>query len=167
MPVPAPQLPQNPASSFYEAIQSFWFIQLLLQIESNGHSISPGRFDQYMYPYYKADIDTGRLTPAFAQELLDCLWIKFNDLSKARDAGSAEGFAGYGLFQNLCVGGQDDDGSDATNALSFHCIEASMHTRLPQPSLSVRVWNGTPHELLMACAKLTRTGIGLPAYYND
>lgn len=160
-------VPQNPASSFYEAIQSFWFIQLLLQIESNGHSISPGRFDQYMYPYYKADIDTGRLTPAFAQELLDCLWIKFNDLSKARDAASAEGFAGYGLFQNLCVGGQDDDGSDATNALSFHCIEASMHTRLPQPSLSVRVWNGTPHELLMACAKLTRTGIGLPAYYND
>ena len=120
-----------------------------------------------MYPYYRADIDAGKITPEDAQELLDCLWIKFNDLSKARDAESAAGFAGYGLFQNLCVGGQDSDGCDATNELSFHCIEASMHTQLPQPSLSVRVWNGSPHELLLACARLTRTGVGLPAYYND
>ncbi len=161
------RVPANPASSFREAVQSFWFVQLMIQTESNGHSVSPGRFDQYMYPYYRADIDAGKITPEDAQELLDCLWIKFNDLSKARDAESAAGFAGYGLFQNLCVGGQDSDGCDATNELSFHCIEASMHTQLPQPSLSVRVWNGSPHELLLACARLTRTGVGLPAYYND
>ncbi|MGN1187784.1 MAG: pyruvate formate lyase family protein, partial [Lachnospiraceae bacterium] len=95
------------------------------------------------------------------------IWIKLNDLNKARDAASAEGFAGYGLFQNLIAGGQDAEGNDVTNDLSFMCIEASMHVALPQPSLSVRVWNGTPHEFLIKAAELTRTGIGLPAYYND
>ncbi len=161
------KVPENGAESFYEACQSFWFIQLLLQTESSGHSISPGRFDQYMYPYYKADLDKGVITREFAQELIDCIWIKLNDLNKCRDAASAEGFAGYSMFQNLIVGGQTMDGIDATNDLSFMCVNASMHTMLPQPSLSVRVWNGSPHELLIKCAKLTRTGIGLPAYYND
>lgn len=161
------RVPEKPARSFYEACQSFWFVQMLLQTESSGHSISPGRFDQYMYPYYKADIEKGVITREAAQELLDCIWVKLNDLNKVRDAASAEGFAGYSLFQNLCVGGQDTDGNDATNDLSFMCIQASMHVRLPAPSLSVRVWNGTPHELMLKCAELTRTGIGLPAYYND
>ena len=160
-------VPEYGARDFYEACQSFWFVQMLLQVESSGHSISPGRFDQYMYPYYKADIDSGRITREFAQELMDNIWIKLNDLNKARDAASAEGFAGYGLFQNLIAGGQDAEGNDVTNDLSFMCIEASMHVALPQPSLSVRVWNGTPHEFLLKAAELTRTGIGLPAYYND
>ena len=161
------RVPAKGARSFYEACQSFWFVQMLLQVESSGHSISPGRFDQYMYPYYKADLDAGKITKEFAQELMDCIWVKLNDLNKVRDAGSAEGFAGYGLFQNLIVGGQDAGGIDVTNDLSFMAIEASMHVMLPQPSLSVRVWNGSPHELLIKAAKLTRTGIGLPAYYND
>ncbi|MCD2501584.1 glycyl radical protein [Clostridium sp. NSJ-145] len=161
------RVPAKGARSFYEACQSFWFVQMLLQVESSGHSISPGRFDQYMYPYYKADLDAGKITKEFAQELMDCIWVKLNDLNKVRDAGSAEGFAGYGLFQNLIVGGQDAGDIDVTNDLSFMAIEASMHVMLPQPSLSVRVWNGSPHELLIKAAKLTRTGIGLPAYYND
>ncbi len=187
------RVPAKGARSFYEACQSFWFVQMLLQVESSGHSISPGRFDQYMYPYYKADIESGKITKEFAQELMDCIWIKLNDLNKVRDAGSAEGFAGYGLFQNLIVGGQDAGGIDVTNDLSFMAIESSMHVvggqdaggidvtndlsfmaiessmhvMLPQPSLSIRVWNGSPHELLIKAAQLTRTGIGLPAYYND
>ncbi len=160
-------VPENGASGFYEACQSFWFVQQLLQIESSGHSISPGRFDQYMYPYYKKDIESGALTRAFAQELMDCIWVKLNDLNKCRDAASAEGFAGYSLFQNLIAGGQNAEGMDVTNDLSFMCIQSSMHVFLPQPSLSVRVWNGTPHEFLIRAAELTRTGIGLPAYYND
>lgn len=155
------------AKSFYEACQSFWFIQMLLQIESSGHSISPGRFDQYMYPYYKADLDSGAITREFAQELMDCIWVKLNDLNKCRDASSAEGFAGYSLFQNLIAGGQDKNGEDATNDLSFMCITATEHVFLPQPSFSVRVWNGSPHEFLIRAAELTRTGIGFPAYYND
>ncbi len=159
--------PEHGASSFYEACQSFWFVQQLLQLESSGHSISPGRFDQYMYPYYKKDLEAGKLSREFAQELMDCIWVKLNDLNKCRDAASAEGFAGYSLFQNLIVGGQDKEGVDVTNDLSFMCITASMHVFLPQPSLSIRVWNKSPHDLLMKAADLTRTGIGLPAYYND
>ncbi len=161
------RVPAYGASSFYEACQSFWFVQQLLQIESSGHSISPGRFDQYMYPYYKKDLEAGKLSREFAQELMDCIWVKLNDLNKCRDAASAEGFAGYSLFQNLIVGGQDKDGVDVTNDLSFMCISASKHVFLPQPSLSIRVWNKSPHDLLMKAADLTRTGIGLPAYYND
>ncbi len=160
-------VPEKGATSFYEACQSFWFVQQLLQIESSGHSISPGRFDQYMYPYYKEDRDKGILTREFAQELMDCIWVKLNDLNKCRDAASAEGFAGYSLFQNLIAGGQNSEGIDVTNDLSFMSITASMHVFLPQPSLSVRVWNGSPHEFLIRAAELTRTGIGLPAYYND
>lgn len=160
-------VPEKGAKSFYEACQSFWFVQQLIQIESSGHSISPGRFDQYMYPYYKADLEAGRLTREQAQELIDCIWVKLNDLNKCRDAASAEGFAGYSLFQNLIVGGQDTEGRDVTNDLSFMCIQASHHVFLPQPSLSIRVWNGSPQDLLMKAAELTRTGIGLPAYYND
>lgn len=161
------RVPEHPAQTFMEACQTFWFIQMLLQVESSGHSISPGRFDQYMYPYYKRDIETGTITRAQAQELIDCIWVKLNDLNKVRDAASAEGFAGYGLFQNLCAGGQTAEGLDATNDLSYMCIQASMHTQLPQPSFSVRIWNGTPNEFMLRCAELTRTGVGLPAYYND
>lgn len=160
-------VPEKGATGFYEACQAFWFVQQLLQIESSGHSISPGRFDQYMYPYYKKDIDSGRITREFAQELMDCIWVKMNDISKCRDAASAEGFAGYGLFQNLIAGGQNAEGIDVTNDLSFMCIQACHHVFLPQPSFSVRVWNGSPHEFLIKAAELTRTGIGLPAYYND
>ena len=161
------RVPAKGAQNFYEACQSFWFVQQLLQMESSGHSISPGRFDQYMYPYYKKDMEAGTITREFAQELMDCIWVKSNDLNKCRDAASAEGFAGYSLFQNLIAGGQNKEGEDVTNDLSVMCIQASMHVHLPAPSLSVRVWNGSPHEFLIKAAELTRTGIGLPAYYND
>ena len=161
------RVPAKGAQNFYEACQSFWFVQQLLQMESSGHSISPGRFDQYMYTYYKKDMEAGTITREFAQELMDCIWVKLNDLNKCRDAASAEGFAGYSLFQNLIAGGQNKEGEDVTNDLSVMCIQASMHVHLPAPSLSVRVWNGSPHEFLIKAAELTRTGIGLPAYYND
>ena len=161
------RVPEFGATSFYEACQTFWFIQLLLQVESSGHSISPGRFDTYMYPYFKKDLDAGKITYEQAQELIDCLWVKFNDINKVRDAASADGFAGYGMFQNLIVGGQDIHGMDSTNDLSYMCIEAAMHVPLPQPSISIRVWNGSPESLLIKAAALTRLGTGLPAYYND
>ena len=161
------RVPEMGATSFYEACQSFWFVQMLLQTESSGHSISPGRFDQYMYPYYEKDIKEGKITQEQAQELMDCIWVKLNDLNKVRDAVSAEGFAGYSLFQNLIAGGQTKEGLDATNELSYMSIEATMHVLLPQPSFSVRVHNGTPHDFMVKAARLTRTGVGLPAYYND
>ena len=160
------RVPEFGARNFHEACQSFWFVQMLLQTESSGHSISPGRFDQYMYPFYKKSLDGG-MTRKEAQEYIDCVWIKLNDLNKCRDAVSAEGFAGYSLFQNLIAGGQNIYGEDATNDLSFMTITATEHVFLPQPSFSVRVWNGSPHAFLIRAAELTRTGIGFPAYYND
>ena len=156
-------VPGNPARNFHEALQSFWFVQAVIQIESNGHSISPMRFDQYMYPYYKND----NLSSESAQELLDCLWVKFNDINKVRDEASTKAFGGYPMFQNLIVGGQNIDGKDDTNDLSFMCLTATEHTRLPQPSISIRVWNKTPDELLLRAAEVTRLGLGMPAYYND
>ncbi|MCJ7691013.1 MAG: glycyl radical protein, partial [Clostridiaceae bacterium] len=156
-------VPMNPARTFHEALQSFWFIQAVIQIESNGHSISPMRFDQYMYPYYKND----SITEEKAQELLDCLWVKFNEINKVRDEGSTKAFGGYPMFQNLIVGGQDIDGKDDTNDLSFMCLTATQHTKLPQPSISIRVWNKTPDALLLKAAEVTRLGLGMPAYYND
>ncbi|PWC32877.1 glycyl radical protein [Azospirillum sp. TSO35-2] len=158
------RVPEHGAGNFWEACQSFWFVQSLLQIESSGHSISPGRFDQYMQPYLKADTGISR---EFAQELVDCIWIKLNDVNKTRDAVSAQAFAGYAVFQNLCVGGQTEDGLDATNDMSFMCMEAVAHVRLPAPSFSIRVWQGTPEEFLYRACEVARLGLGVPAMYND
>lgn len=161
------QVPARPAQTLQEAIQSFWFLHLIIQLESNGHSISPGRFDQYMFSFFQADIAAGRLDVDRAQELLDCLWIKFNEILKLRDRTSSSGFGGYPMFQNLIVGGQHPHGGDATNALSYLCLQATRHTRLPQPSLSVRLHAGTPWEFLEASAALAREGLGMPAFFND
>lgn len=158
------KVPENGASNFYEACQSFWFVQILIQIESSGHSISPGRFDQYMYPYLQND---ATINKDFAQELIDCIFIKLNDINKTRDEVSAQAFAGYAVFQNLCVGGQDEEGMDATNDVSYMCMEAVAHVKLPAPSFSIRVWQGTPDEFLFRACEVTRIGLGVPAMYND
>lgn len=158
------RVPEYGATNFWEACQSFWFIQLMMQMESNGHSISPGRFDQYMYPYYEAD---NTISKDFAQELVDCIWVKLNDINKTRDEVSAQAFAGYAVFQNLGVGGQNEEGLDATNEMSYMAMEASAHVRLPQPSFSIRVWQDTPDEFLYRACELARLGMGVPAMYND
>ena len=157
------RVPEFGARNFWEACQSFWFLQIMVQIESNGHSISPGRFDQYMYPYLKDDpIDRVK-----AQELVDCIWVKLNDINKTRDEVSAQAFAGYAVFQNLCVGGQDSEGKDATNEVSYMCMEAVAHVRLPAPSFSVRVHQNAPMEFLYRACEVSRLGYGVPAFYND
>ncbi|MDD2335929.1 MAG: glycyl radical protein [Geobacteraceae bacterium] len=158
------KVPGNPAESFWEAVQSFWFVQLVLQLESNGHSISPMRFDQYMYPYLK--MDTGISTEK-AQELLDLLYIKFSEINKVRDEGSTKAFGGYPMFQNLIVGGVDREGEDATNELSFMCLQASANAKLYQPSISIRIHSNTPAALYQKAAEVSRLGLGMPAYYND
>lgn len=158
------RVPEYPASNFYEACQAFWFVQCMIQIESSGHSISPGRFDQYMYPYLAADKS---ISKEFAQELVDCIWIKLNDVNKTRDEVSAQAFAGYAVFQNLCVGGQTEEGLDATNEVSYMCMEATAHVSLPAPSFSIRVWQDTPDEFLYRACEVVRLGLGVPAMYND
>lgn len=158
------RVPERGATNFYEACQAFWFVQILLQIEANGHSISPGRFDSYMYPYLAMDKNISREK---AQELVDCIWIKLNDVNKTRDEISAQAFAGYAVFQNLIVGGQTEDGLDATNDVSYMCMEAVAHVQLPAPSFSIRVHQNTPDEFLYRACEVTRLGLGVPAMYND
>lgn len=158
------QVPANGARSFYEACQSFWFVHAIINIESNGHSISPARFDQYMYPYLAIDKE---ISQEKAQELVDCIWVKLNDINKVRDEVSTKAFGGYPMFQNLIVGGQTADGKDATNRLSYMAIEATAHVRLSQPSFSIRVWDKSPDEFLIKACELSRMGLGMPAYYND
>jgi len=160
-------VPECGARSFQEAVQSFWFIQLLLQIESNGLAVSPGRFDQYMYPYLKADLEQGKITREEAQELLDCLWIKFNELVKVRDELTSLQAGGNPMFQNLILGGQDSDGMDATNKLSYMCMQSEFNMRLPQPSLSIRYHAGILHDFLRKACEVVRLGTGKPAMYND
>ncbi|MGN1142904.1 MAG: glycyl radical protein [Oliverpabstia sp.] len=157
------KVPANGATNFYEACQSFIFTQMILQVESSGHSESPGRFDQYMYPFLKNDT----ISKEFAQELLDCVFLKLNDLNKVRDAISSQAFAGYQVFQNIGAGGQTEDGMDATNELSYMMMETVAHLRLSAPSFSIRVWQGTPDEFLLRACELARLGYGLPAMYND
>ncbi len=158
------RVPEFPATNWWEALQSFWFVQLILQIESSGHSISPGRFDQYMYPYLEAD---KTISKDFAQELLDNIWIKFNDLNKTRDAVSDQAFARYAIFQNIQCGGIDEDGVDATNPLSYMMIDAAAHVAMAAPSFSIRYSNKTPDEFLYRACELVRLGYGYPAMYND
>jgi pyruvate-formate lyase len=160
-------VPENPARTFWEACQSFWFFQLLIQLESSGHSVSPGRFDQYMYPYYAKDIQGGQITKEYAQELVECLWIKLSEINKIRPIGATRAFGGYPMFQNLCVGGQTRDGRDATNELSYICLDATANVKLHQPSLSIRIWNGTPDELWVKAIEVKKQGLGMPAFYND
>ncbi|NMB17500.1 MAG: formate C-acetyltransferase/glycerol dehydratase family glycyl radical enzyme [Firmicutes bacterium] len=152
------RVPAEPAVTFHEALQSFWFIHLVIQLESNGHSISPGRFDQYMYPYFE---NTSR-----ERELLECLWIKFNEINKVRDRAGSLAFGGYPMFQNLIVGGCGPHG-DQSNPLSLLCLKVTRDLRLPQPSMSVRIHDDSSREFLSAAARLVQAGIGMPAYFND
>ncbi|MDR0886646.1 MAG: glycyl radical protein [Clostridiales Family XIII bacterium] len=158
------RVPEFGARNFYEACQSFWFTHHLLRVESNGHSYSAGRFDQFMYPYY---VNDETITEEFAQELIDNIWVKFNDCNKIRDAVTAQAFAGYQLFEHIGVGGQTDEGLDATNELSYLCLNAQAHVALPSPSFGIRYWNGAPDEFLLRACEVVRLGYGMPAMFND
>jgi pyruvate formate-lyase/glycerol dehydratase family glycyl radical enzyme len=160
-------VPAHPAKTFREALQSFWFVQIIPQIYDNGVSISPGRFDQYMYPYYIADLKENRLSRAGAQELLEALWVKFTEPIKLYRAVDAAFHAGYPMGQNLCISGVGRDGLDATNDLSYRCLEAHSHMLLMQPNFSARVHHNTPHEYLKKVCEAIRLGNGMPQIAND
>jgi len=160
-------VPANPARTFHEAIQSVWFAHCIIQIETNGHSVSLGRFDQYMYSYFEKDLKAGRLTRQEALELVECLYVKLSSINKLRSWDGTRFLAGYPMFQNLTVGGQTRDGRDATNELSYICLEAMANLRLHQPSLSARIHRRTPEKFLRKCVDVIKIGIGFPALFND
>ena len=147
--------------------RAIWFIQLILQIESNGHSLSYGRFDQYMYPYLKADLEKGVITDEEAVELLTNLWIKTLTINKVRSQAHTFSSAGSPMYQNVTIGGQTPDKKDAVNKLSFLVLKSVAQTRLPQPNLTVRYYNGLNKEFLDECIEVMKLGTGMPAFNND
>lgn len=162
------KVPAYPAETFHEALQSFYLYQICIFMEQNAASYNPGRMDQYLYPFYKADIDAGRITPERAQELLDCLWVKFSEPCLFQDKVTAEFAAGYPMFQNVTVGGVDMAGNDAVNELSYMILQATMEVRLYQPSLSVRYSMAkNPNSFLRKVVELIKLGTGFPAFHND
>jgi pyruvate formate-lyase/glycerol dehydratase family glycyl radical enzyme len=161
------RVPAKPARSFWEALQALWFLQVIPQIECNGFSITPGRFDQYTFPYYQHDIAAGELRPEQGQELLECLWIKFSEVARVDDRGMAELDAGYASGQNLCIGGRMAAGHDSTNALTYMCLAANDHLQLPQPNLTLRLHKETPSDLLNAAVRVIARGNGMPQLLND
>ncbi|WP_346695337.1 glycyl radical protein [Thermophilibacter mediterraneus] len=161
------RVPYEPARSFREAVQSVWFIQLILQIESNGHSLSYGRFDQYMFPYYEADVASGAITEDEALELLTCLWIKTLSINKVRSQAHTFSSAGSPMYQNVTIGGQTPDKHDAVNALSFLVLRSVAQTRLTQPNLTVRYHANLNKEFYDECIEVVKLGFGMPAFNND
>ena len=161
------KVPYYPAETFQEALQSTWFIQLILQIESNGHSLSYGRFDQYIYPYYQHDIDNGLITDDEAVELLTNLWIKTMTINKVRSQAHTFSSAGSPMYQNVTIGGQTPDKKDATNKLSYLVLKSVAQTRLPQPNLTVRYHRNMPKAFLDEAIEVMKLGTGMPAFNSD
>jgi formate C-acetyltransferase len=160
-------IPGNPARDFFEAIQSVWFINLTLQLESNGHSVSLGRFDQYMLPIYNKDINERSLQYDDALELVECVFLKMFQLLKIQCWGNTKAFMGYQLFQNFTIGGQDKNGKDSTNELSFLVLNAQAAIALNTPSISLRYHNRIADRLMNAAFDVIRIGGGQPALYSD
>ncbi|MDT2468013.1 glycyl radical protein [Enterococcus avium] len=161
------KVPNQPVETFQEAVQSVWFIQLILQIESNGHSLSYGRFDQYMYPYLKADLEKGNISEAKAVELLTNLWIKSLTINKVRSQAHTFSSAGSPLYQNVTIGGQTRDKKDAVNKLSYLVLRSVAQTKLPQPNLTVRYHSGLDNDFMNECIEVMKLGFGMPAFNND
>ena len=160
-------LAERPAETFREAVQSMWFLIVLLQMESNASSFSPGRADQYLYPYFRRDLDEGRATLEELQELLDAVFIKFNQIVYMRNTDGAAFFAGFPIGFNIAVGGKRADGSDGVNELSHMFLHAEEHVQMRQPNLSARVHKGSPDSYLKHVSEVISLGTGMPQLFND
>ena len=160
-------VPENPPKSFHEAVQTVWFVQLGEILSENSLALNLGRFDQYMHPLYERDIRAGKITREKAQELINMLWFKLSEWVWAISKNTSQYFAGYNAFQNLTVGGRKRDGSDATNEISYMCLEATKMLKTHQPGLSVRIHRDCPKEFLVRVCDLISKGMGFPAVHND
>ncbi|MBI2958171.1 MAG: hypothetical protein HYY32_04935 [Chloroflexi bacterium] len=161
------QVPETPARSFYEAIQSFWFVHLAVNLESASDLETPGRMDQYLYPVYEQDLKDGRMTRQEAAELLGCLWVKFTEREHIKGTGVREQ-AMSSQFQDVTIGGVDENGEDATNELTYLLLEVARQLKTAQPPLYLRCHKGTPQELWMKAAEVNlERGDGVPAFLND
>jgi formate C-acetyltransferase len=160
-------LAHRPPETFHEAVQSLWFLFVVLHMESNASSFSPGRMDQFLYPFYKKDSENGILDQQKALEIIECIWLKFNEIVYLRNSHSAKFFAGFPIGFNIAIGGQDEQGNDYVNELSFLLLKAQEHLGLPQPNLSVRLNKNTSEALLKESIKVVAKGSGMPQFFND
>lgn len=160
-------LQENPPYHFRQALLVVWFTHLIEQMESNGHSVSLGRFDQYLYPFLERDLTDGSITENQALELLEHFYLKIFSILKLRSESHSRTQTGYPTYQNLCVGGQITDGQDATNRLTWLCLAALADVRLSEPNFYVRVHPATPPDFLEEALKVSRMGFGMPAFVND
>lgn len=161
-------VPANPARSFWEALQAVWFILMIQHLETNGHSVSLGRFDQYLWQYYKNDEATGKIDRDQALEMIEAFLIKCNEINKVKSWPDTSFFLGYQMFINLAVGGQTQDGKDAVNTLSYLCVEACGDLKLFTPSISIKCFEGTQDTFLDAALLAVQEHKGgMPAFYND
>ena len=160
------KLAVTPPETYQEAVQATWFLYVILQMEGNASSFSPGRMDQYLYPYFTYSREQG-MTLEDALEITECLWLKFNQLVYLRNSNSAKYFAGFPIGFNVAIGGQKEDGSDASNELSYLFLQAQSHLLLPQPNLSLRIYKDSPQELLAAASRVIGLGSGMPQVFND
>lgn len=158
---------KRPAETFHEAAQALWFLFVILQMESNASSFSPGRMDVFMYPYYRHDIDKGISTDQEILDIIESLWLKFNEIVYMRNSHSAKFFAGFPIGFNIALGGQDDKGEPYENEVSYLLLKAQEHIGLPQPNLSVRLCEKTSDKLLKAAIKVVSLGSGMPQFFND
>ena len=161
------RVPKYPAENFHEAIQSVWFAHLISQLESNGHSMSFGRLDQYLYPYYKRETEAGTMTPEDAVELLACLWVKAFGVVKIRPWSHTRFSGGDPTYQNLTLGGITPEGEDAVNELTYLCLDSVGLTRLTQPNVSARYNAKNPDDYLRKCIDIIKLGFGMPAMHGD
>ncbi|MPT37214.1 MAG: amidophosphoribosyltransferase [Achromobacter sp.] len=157
---------QHRPTDFPQACQLFWYMNIILQYESNASSISLGRFDQYMLPFYQASLNQGQ-DPAYLKELLESLWVKCNDIVLLRSSSSARYFAGFPTGYTALLGGLTDTGRSAVNVLSFLCLDAYQNVQLPQPNLGVRVNELVDRPFLRKTAETIRLGTGIPQIFND
>lgn len=160
-------LTKRPPETFHEAVQSLWFLFVLLHMESNASSFSPGRMDQYLYPYYQKDIESGKISMEDALDILECLWLKFNHIVYLRNQNSAKYFAGFPIGFNIAIGGEDENGNDTYNELSLLCLQCQYDLGLPQPNLSVRLNRNSSHELMQKAIEVVSKGSGMPQFFND
>ncbi|MCX5576584.1 formate C-acetyltransferase [Enterobacter sp. E-TC7] len=157
---------QHKPQTFWQACQLFWYMNVILQYESNASSLSIGRFDQYMLPFYQASLSRGE-EPAFLKEILESLWVKCNDVVLLRSTSSARYFAGFPTGYTALLGGLTENGRSAVNVLSFLCLDAYQSVQLPQPNLGVRVNELIDRPFLLKTAETIRLGTGIPQIFND
>jgi len=160
-------VPENPARTFHEALQTTYFVQIFTYLESRGDGVSPGRVDQYCYDCYKSDVEKGNMTREKAIELINCFRVKFNTFRQLSSKAFMNNTSGEAQFHNITLGGTDGQGNCAVNELSYLFLEASMQLRMPHPTMSIRYFDGIPKDFLEKALEVVSLGCGYPAFYND